>query len=159
MSKIDDQVADVLAHNAHVVADRDGRPGLDARMRSAVAAKCQTGKHVLLTGLGGMGVGSMWAEAEERYCAEALSEIWNELPVERCSAFGIDKACTSSEEIHVDTINEFLVGANGHGVVVMNPPRGPISKEQAIRLAAYLIALSGATDEEVDAMRNAVEST
>lgn len=59
----------------------------------------------------------------------------------------------------IDTTNEFLVGTNGREVVIMNPPHGPITKEQALRLATYLIILSGATDEETDAMYNAVANT
>lgn len=59
----------------------------------------------------------------------------------------------------IDTTNEYLVGAQGDRVVVVMPPRGPMTKEQALRLAVYLRVLSGATDAEYDAMHNAVVST
>lgn len=39
--------------------------------------------------------------------------------------------------------NKFLVGSkvNG-GVIIMNPPRGEMSKEDALILAAWLVAVS-----------------
>lgn len=51
--------------------------------------------------------------------------------------------------------NEFAVGRAGDHVVVMRPPR-LLTKEQAIALAVYLRVLSGASDEEWDAVHNAV---
>lgn len=51
-----------------------------------------------------------------------------------------------------------MVGVSGGGVVIMRPPRAPMPKEQAIALAAWILVLSGASDEEWDDVRYAVES-
>jgi hypothetical protein len=62
----------------------------------------------------------------------------------------------------MDTMNKFLVSSGGVGmkeILVMNPPRGLISKEDALNLAAWLIVISGTTREEVEAALSAVEDT
>ncbi len=47
----------------------------------------------------------------------------------------------------VDTLNKFLVAVNGETILLMNPPRVPISKADALLLAAYLVTL--ADDDEL----------
>lgn len=42
----------------------------------------------------------------------------------------------------IDTTNKSIVGASGGGVVIMNPPRGLLSPDDAINLAVYLVLLS-----------------
>jgi hypothetical protein len=43
----------------------------------------------------------------------------------------------------IDTANNFLVGMRGAGeIVIMNPPRGPISPDEALVLAATLVAIA-----------------
>lgn len=42
----------------------------------------------------------------------------------------------------MDTENKFMVSVTGGGVLVMNPPRGVISKEDALMFAAWLVALA-----------------
>lgn len=42
----------------------------------------------------------------------------------------------------MDTANKFLVGSNGDKLVIQNTPRGPISKDDALVLAAWLVALA-----------------
>lgn len=54
--------------------------------------------------------------------------------------------------------NKFFVGAAGAGIAVMNPPRVPISKEDALNLAAHLVVLSMASDEEFKAVLEAVQN-
>jgi hypothetical protein len=39
----------------------------------------------------------------------------------------------------IETMNDHLVGSNGAGVVVTLPPMGPMSNEEALRLAAWLV--------------------
>lgn len=56
-------------------------------------------------------------------------------------------------------INEFAVGSQGHDVVILVPPRGPISKDRALALAAWIVALSGVERSDFDALLDAVEST
>lgn len=58
----------------------------------------------------------------------------------------------------IDTANIFLVGAKGDEIVIMLPPYR-VSKERALLLAAYLVTVSGATDEEWHAVLDAVKST
>lgn len=58
------KVEDVVKNNAKVVAERNGRPGLDFRMRSYIECIDHNGKQVLLGGLGALGVGKMWSNYE-----------------------------------------------------------------------------------------------
>lgn len=61
----------------------------------------------------------------------------------------------------IDTGNKFMVGVLGgdNNVVVMRPPQGPLSVEQAHNLAAYLVALSGGDRERFLKVLDAVENT
>jgi hypothetical protein len=45
--------------------------------------------------------------------------------------------------VEFDTANKHLVGLKGDQVVVMVPPRAPLSREEAMMLAAWLLAISG----------------
>lgn len=47
----------------------------------------------------------------------------------------------------IDTANRFLVGIQGGDIVVMLPPKGPISKKHALNLAAHLVAMADDNDE------------
>lgn len=82
----DARVAEALAHNVAEFMEKG--PGLRHSTRIATAAKCPAGNHVLRTGLGGLGVGSMWLAASAEDKADPL---WEELPVEACCAF--DELC------------------------------------------------------------------
>jgi hypothetical protein len=84
-------MAEVLANNARHVAKHG--PGLSYSIHAATAARCPTGKHILRTGLGGMGAGSMWVGATDEDRADPL---WGELPVGRCFLFG-EVACKGTE--------------------------------------------------------------
>lgn len=85
--RTDARVSEALAHNAREFMEKG--PGLRYSTQVATAARCPTGKHILRTGLGGMGVGSMWFGATEEDRADSL---WGELPVERCQPIG-ERAC------------------------------------------------------------------
>lgn len=57
-----------------------------------------------------------------------------------------------------ETVNKFLVVTKGSMIGIIDPPRGPITVEDARLLAAYLVALSGGMDEFApvyDAVNNA----
>lgn len=71
-------------------------PAIRFGRRIAVAAKCPTGKHSLHTGLGAMGVGSMWGNATDE---ERESLEWEALPVKQCTSFGISpgEVCRENE--------------------------------------------------------------
>jgi hypothetical protein len=49
--------------------------------------------------------------------------------------------------VKIDTTNKFLVGVLGDKVVVMAPPVKPINRQDALLLAAYLVAFSDENDE------------
>lgn len=57
----------------------------------------------------------------------------------------------------IDTTNKFFVAARGDGVLVMSPPVRAIDKQDALLLAAYLVAMSMATEEEFAAVLAAVQ--
>lgn len=42
----------------------------------------------------------------------------------------------------IDTFNKFLVGANAAGIIIMKPPSGLMSPDDALLLAATLVALA-----------------
>lgn len=46
----------------------------------------------------------------------------------------------------IDTMNDHMVGVTGGGVVIMLPPITAMPKEEAIRLAAWLVVLAGDYD-------------
>jgi len=48
----------------------------------------------------------------------------------------------------LDSSNQFLVGAAGPCVVVLNPPTSGITRTQALNLAAWLVAIADALDDE-----------
>lgn len=57
----------------------------------------------------------------------------------------------------IDTFNEFFVGLRGDEIVICNPPRQPMSKERALRLAAWIVAC--ADNGEFDGILKAVCDT
>ena len=61
----------------------------------------------------------------------------------------------------IETLNKFLVGVRGDEIVIMNPPRTLISKEDALLLAAYLVAMADTSEghEQFERVLEAVEST
>lgn len=59
----------------------------------------------------------------------------------------------------IDTGNRFMVGSMGNDVVIMFPPRRPIGKADALNLAAYLVAVSCATEEEFLRVYRAILNT
>ena len=59
----------------------------------------------------------------------------------------------------IDTTNTFLVSLTGERVHILNPPRGPMSQQDALALAAWLVALSLASREDFLCVLDAVEAT
>lgn len=59
----------------------------------------------------------------------------------------------------IETLNQFIVAANGDCIVVMHPPNTPLTKEEALNLAAYLVALADPTHERFAKVLKAIEST
>ncbi len=42
----------------------------------------------------------------------------------------------------IDTTNKHLVGVQGESIVIMNPPRWPMSKDDALTFAAWIVTLA-----------------
>jgi hypothetical protein len=59
----------------------------------------------------------------------------------------------------IDTTNDHLVGTMGGRVVILVPPTGPMDPDEALRLAAWLVALADPSGERFGEIRKAVEST
>lgn len=56
-----------------------------------------------------------------------------------------------------DPGNYFAVGMSGAGVRILNPPRGALSRTEALRLVAWVAVLADLTDQEIVAARRQVE--
>lgn len=59
----------------------------------------------------------------------------------------------------LDVTNINMVSVNGSSVVILNPPRGPITKEHALTLAAWIVTLACANPGEFEKYLDAVQST
>lgn len=71
---------EVLEHNLSLPGH-----GIRVGLQTTCIARCATGKHVLKTGLGAMGVGTMWFTAGR----ESEDPDFAALPVEDCHGLGI----------------------------------------------------------------------
>jgi hypothetical protein len=58
----------------------------------------------------------------------------------------------------IDTMNKFLVGVIGDDVMLMKPPIGRITKQDALLLAAWLVAMADMTNTEFPKYLKAVQS-
>ena len=59
----------------------------------------------------------------------------------------------------VDTDNDFMVGRRGADIVVLIPVHGPIPQDRALRLAAWIVALSDIKEGEFDEILEVVRNT
>ena len=57
----------------------------------------------------------------------------------------------------MDMFNKFFVAVRGDAIDIMNPPSGPISKDDALLLAAWLVVLADRTEERFTAIITAVK--
>ena len=58
----------------------------------------------------------------------------------------------------IDTMNKFMVAVRGEQVLLLRPPLAPMTKADALNLAAWLVAI--ADDEDTfDAVLAAVKNT
>ena len=60
----------------------------------------------------------------------------------------------------IDTTNRFAVSAFGDGVAILNPPAAgePLTRADALNLAAWLVALADPLEDEFAAVLEAVEN-
>lgn len=56
-------------------------------------------------------------------------------------------------------MNEFLIGAQGENIVFLRPVPQRITREQAVTLAAWLVAMADPGRERFDAKLAEVQST
>jgi hypothetical protein len=62
--------------------------------------------------------------------------------------------------MEIDTTNQFGVCASGNGSIgILVPPRGMLTKQQALTLAAWLVALADPLGEEFQNILEAVQNT
>lgn len=59
----------------------------------------------------------------------------------------------------IETINRFLVAGQGQQVLVMRPPLGPITKDDALILAAWLVAIAEDGEHKFQPVLDAVLDT
>jgi hypothetical protein len=59
----------------------------------------------------------------------------------------------------INTANKFFVASQGDKLIIMNPPRGPMSDDDALLLAAYLVSMASSPTHEFDAVLDAVQNT
>jgi len=59
----------------------------------------------------------------------------------------------------IDTTNDHLVGMRGDQVVIVLPPMAPMGHDEALRLAAWLVAVADPLGDDFDTVRKAVLST
>lgn len=55
-------------------------------------------------------------------------------------------------------MNEFMVSVAGDKIAILAPPRGPITKEQALRLAAWIVALADPSMKRFEMLLDEVQS-
>lgn len=57
----------------------------------------------------------------------------------------------------MDTTNKYMVSALGDRLLILNPPKNTISKDDALLLAAWLVVLADPAEEEFEAVLFAVQ--
>lgn len=57
----------------------------------------------------------------------------------------------------IDTMNKFMVGVQGDSIVMLRPPRGAISKKDALVFAAWIATLADDDGLSFDAALKAVQ--
>lgn len=59
----------------------------------------------------------------------------------------------------IDTSNDHLVGTQGGRIVILMPPLAPMDKDEALRLAAWIVALADFEGDRFPAVLEAVQNT
>lgn len=62
-------------------------------------------------------------------------------------------------ETKIDTTNKMLLGAIGPNFVISKPPSIEMSKDEAINLAAWIVAMADPTREQFDPLLSAILET
>lgn len=64
-----------------------------------------------------------------------------------------------SEPTTVDPFNKYGVALGGNGLIIMMPPRVPMTDDEAVELAAWLVAMAIRPTHSFDEVLKAIEST
>lgn len=62
----------------------------------------------------------------------------------------------AADELSPD--NTFMVGVSGANIILLKPPRGSMSKSDALNLAAWIVAVAD-DDDKFPALLSAVQNT
>lgn len=81
------------------------------RFEYALVARCASGRHVLVAGVGRAGVGRMWRAVQD---GDDKDELWGELPVQQCVGLGMRDPCPGATQ--QDMVHLLLL--NGHEEVI-----------------------------------------
>ncbi len=68
------------------------------------------------------------------------------------------EAKPAEDEMEVNTANQFLVAKQGDRYVIMVPTAAPMTEEEVLGLAAYLVSITG-NDERFKVILEAVKNT
>jgi hypothetical protein len=89
-------------------------------------------------------------------CMELIDAVHYEQTTVRAAGL-LQRARPTQPGVAIDTINRFAVAGSERGTVIVLPPVGvPLSQADALNLAAYLVAVSGARLEDFRAVFQAV---
>jgi len=58
----------------------------------------------------------------------------------------------------IDTFNKFMVAMKDDKIVMIRPPLQPITKEEALLLAAWIVALAEDNEDEFQQVLDAIRS-
>lgn len=61
--------------------------------------------------------------------------------------------------MEIDTFNKHFVGLQAHGIVVINPPRGIMSPDDALVFAAWIVCLADPRGEKFKEVLQAVSNS
>lgn len=59
----------------------------------------------------------------------------------------------------MDVFNKYMVGVQGDNIVIMSPPRSPMSKIDALVFAAWIVTLADDSETEFQKALEAVHNT
>lgn len=76
-------------------------------------------------------------------------------PLPRPTVAALEELMTAG----IETVNKFLVSSSGDGLMIMMPPRGKISHDDALLLAAYLVSMAFPATHPFEAVLAAVQAT
>jgi len=80
-------------------------------------------------------------------------------PLDMISTIAGTPPVEDDEESEIDTTNDHLVGRNAGGIVITLPPTYAMSVSEALRLAAWIVAVADPEGESFQPVLDAILST